>query len=213
MTINDVFLACAAGAVRRHLSQHNFAVDNEPLVAQIPMSRRPEEAMDGIGNYIAADYVRLRTDIADPVERLQKCHEAAVAMKEHFSASEGSDLASILALLPPYAMRLLNRVVGAKAAKGGGNALAGNLVLSNVPGPPQTLYFGKTRLTNWFSMGQVADGCTLNITVWSYDGRMNLNVLADSSVITDAWPLVEDFCAALAELNDAAGRRNKEVVV
>ena len=54
-------------------------------------------------------------------------------------------------------------------------------------------------------MGQIFDGCTLNITVWSYDGRINLNVLADSRVIPDAWPLVDAFSDALAELLDKMG--------
>ena len=53
-------------------------------------------------------------------------------------------------------------------------------------------------------MGQLFDGCTLNMTVWSYDGNMNLNVLADSAVIPDAWPLVEYFCESLEELLDKA---------
>ncbi len=204
VTINDVFLACAAGAVRRLLVEQGFDPDREPLVAQVPLSRRPPEAMDGLGNFVAADYLWLRTDIGDPLERLRKCHESAVAMKEHFQAAEGSDLVSILALLPPHAMRLLSRLLGRQATKSG-TGLSGNVILSNVPGPPQTLYFGKTRLTNWFSMGQIFDGCTLNITVWSYDGRINLNVLADSRVIPDAWPLVDAFGDALAELLDKAG--------
>jgi WS/DGAT/MGAT family acyltransferase len=199
VTINDVFVACCAGAVRRLLVERGFDPDSEPLVASIPLSRRPPDKMDGLGNFTAVDYAWLRTDIADPIERLQKCHEAASTMKDHFRDSEGGDLSSILAVLPPPVMQLLNKIIGAKGGKSG---LMGNMVLSNVPGPPQTLYFGRTRVANWFSMGQLFDGCTLNMTVWSYDGNMNLNVLADSTVIPDAWPLVDHFCECLEELLD-----------
>ena len=143
VTINDVFVACCAGAVRRMLAERSFDSDSEPLVASIPLSRRPPDKMDGLGNYTAVDYVWLRSDIADPVERLQKCHEATSTMKDHFRDSEGGDLSSILAVLPPPAMQLLNKVIGAQGGKSG---LMGNMVLSNVPGPPNTLYFGRSRV-------------------------------------------------------------------
>ncbi len=201
VTINDVFLACCAGAVRRLLNERGFDPDGGPLVASIPLSRRGPENMDGLGNFTAVDFSWLRIDVADPVERLLKSHEAAEKMKEHFRDSEGGDLSSILGVLPPPGMRLLSKVV---AAKGGKTGLMGNLVLSNVPGPRDTLYFGRTRVANWFSMGQLFDGCTLNMTVWSYAGNMNLNVLADSRVVPDGWVVVDHFCESLRELLDKA---------
>jgi diacylglycerol O-acyltransferase len=85
----------------------------------------------------------------------------------------------------------------------------GNLVLSNVAGPPKPLYFGSTRIENWFSTGQVADGCTLNMTVWSYAGNMNLNVVADSKVISDGWVLIDYFQDCLVELLDKVGRESR----
>jgi WS/DGAT/MGAT family acyltransferase len=202
-TINDVFVACCAGAVRRLLADRSYAPDRGPLVASIPLSRRGPENMDGIGNFTAVDYMWLRIDVADPVERLRLSHEAASVMKEHFKASEGGDMASVLGVLPPPGTRLLNRIIGSKQGRTG---LMGNLVLSNVPGPPQPLYFGSTRIQNWFSMGQLFDGCTLNMTVWSYAGQMNLNVLADSKLIPDGWVLVDHFQDSLVELLDKVGR-------
>jgi diacylglycerol O-acyltransferase / wax synthase len=206
VTINDVFVACCAGAVRRFLADRSYDPDRGPLVASIPLSRRGPENMDGIGNFTALDYMWLRIDVADPVERLRQCHEAARAMKEHFKASEGGDLGSILGVLPPPAMRLLNRIIGSKQGRTG---FFGNLVLSNVPGPPQPLYFGSTRIESWFSMGQLFDGCTLNMTVWSYAGQMNLNVLTDRRLIPDGWVLVDYFEESLADLLDKVGHERR----
>jgi hypothetical protein len=124
-------------------------------------------------------------------------------MKEHFKASEGGDMASVLGVLPPPGTRLLNRIIRSKQGRIG---LLGNLVLSNVPGPPEPLYFGSTRIQKWFSMGQLFDGCTLNMTVWSYAGQMNLNVLADSKLIPDGWVLVDYFQDSLVELLDKVVR-------
>jgi diacylglycerol O-acyltransferase / wax synthase len=201
-TVNDVFVSCCAGTVRRLLAERSYDPDRGPLVASIPLSRRGPENMNGIGNFTAIDYMWLRSDVADPVERLRKCHEAASVMKEYFKASEGGDLVSILGVLPPPGTWLLNRIIGSKQGRTG---LLGNLVLSNVAGPPKPLYFGSTRIENWFSTGQVGDGCTLNMTVWSYAGNMNLNVVADSKVIPDGWVLIDYFQEALVELLDKVG--------
>jgi diacylglycerol O-acyltransferase / wax synthase len=147
--------------------------------------------LDGIGNFTAVDYMWLRMDVADPIERLRLSHEAAGVMKEHFKASEGGDMASVLGVLPPPGTRLLNRIIGSKQGRTGAS---------------QPLYFGSTRIQNWFSMGQLFDGCTLNMTVWSYAGQMNLNVLADSKLIPDGWVLVDHFQDSLVELLDKVGR-------
>ena len=204
VTINDVFLACAAAAIRNLLAGMDFDPDSSPLVACVPMSRRPPEAMDGIGNYIASQYLWLRSDIADPIERLKQCHESAAAMKRHFEATEGSDTMSILNLLPPLALKLLTRFLKHQA-QATGVGISGNVILSNVPGPSETRFTGRTRLTSWYSMGQLTHGCTLNITVWSYDGQMNVNLLSDSRVIPDLWPLVDGFSTAVDELLRVAG--------
>jgi len=205
-TVNDVFVACCAGAMRRFLADLSYDPDRGPLVASIPLSRRGLENMDGIGNFSTAAYLWLRIDVADPLERLRKSHEAANLMKEHFRASEGGDLASVLGILPPAGTRLLNRLIRSKQGRTG---LLGNVVLSNVPGPSEPLYFGSTRIENWFSTGQILDACTLNMTVWSYAGKMNLNVVADSKVVRDGWVLIDYFQECLVELLDKIGHETR----
>ena len=70
-----------AGAVRRWLIEHDELPD-EPLVAQIPVSVRSEEQMGTYGNRILIMSAPLFTEHADPVERLERTHEALSEMKE-----------------------------------------------------------------------------------------------------------------------------------
>jgi diacylglycerol O-acyltransferase len=60
------------------------------------------------------------------------------------------------------------------------------------------------KLAEWYSIGQIAHGATLNVTVWSYADQFNLSVLADPQVLDDAWQLVEQFEASLAGLEATA---------
>ncbi|HME72674.1 MAG TPA: wax ester/triacylglycerol synthase family O-acyltransferase [Myxococcota bacterium] len=202
VTINDVFLACCGGTLRRFLADRGFDPDTGPLVASVPLSQRTPEEMDDLGNRTSVDYLWLRSEIGDPVERLFACHESATAMKSHFQATKGSDIATVANILPPFASRLFRRFLESKQGK---LSLFANVVLSNVQGPRAPLYFGGAQVANWYSMGQIVDGTPLNMTVWSYAGNMNLGILADRAIVPDGWVLVQLFREALEELLGKAG--------
>lgn len=202
VTINDVFLACCGGALRRFLADHGFDPDTTPLVASVPMSQRKPEELPDLGNRTSVDYLWLRSDVGDPVGRLFACHESANAMKAHFEATKGSDIATVANILPPSVSRLFNRYLRSKQGK---LSLFANLVVSNVPGPKEPLYFGSSKVSNWYSMGQIFDGTPLNMTMWSYAGSVNLGILADRAVVPDGWVLATYFREALQELLGKAG--------
>ena len=80
----------------------------------------------------------------------------------------------------------------------------GNVILSNVPGPKQPLYLGPIKVSNWFSTGQVFDGTSINMTMWSYCGQANLCIFADQAVLPDGWKLFNYFTEELDTLIDVA---------
>ena len=55
------------------------------------------------------------------------------------------------------------------------------------PAPGTLFTLTPTRWTSWFSTGQVFDGSSINITLWSYCQDANLCILADEKVIPDGW--------------------------
>jgi diacylglycerol O-acyltransferase len=76
--------------------------------------------------------------------------------------------------------------------------------VSNVPGPRAPLQLGHLKLDQWYSIGQITHGATLNVTVWSYVDQLNLCVLSDPTVLDDAWRFVGHFEACLDEIEAAA---------
>ena len=74
------------------------------------------------------------------------------------------------------------------------------MALSNVPGPRKPLYWGNTKLHNWFSTGQIIDGTCLNMTMWSYCDNVNLCVLGEREAIPDGWKLFNFFREELGQL-------------
>ncbi len=122
-------------------------------------------------------------------------------MKAYFEATREANIAAVLNLLPPLVPKIVDRI---NEMKGGGLLPFWNVVASNVPGPRTPLQLGRLKLAQWFSIGQLAHGAALNVTVWSYVDQFNLCVLADPTVLADAWRLMDHFEASLAELEAVA---------
>lgn len=200
-TLNDVFLACVSGAIRRLLMDRDQPAPAAPMIATVPFSLVPLEQRTRDGNYSTTNFTLLHVDVADPVERLAACKRSADTMKAHFEQTRDANIAALLNILPPLVPKLLAR---ANEKRGGGLLPFWNVVVSNVPGPRQHLHLGELDLADYFSSGQVTHGAGLNLTVWSYVDRLSLCVLADSALVPDPWALMAHFEASVAELERAA---------
>jgi diacylglycerol O-acyltransferase len=199
VTLNDVFLCCTAGVLRRMLQDKRYDPDQHPLIAGTPFAGERPEGWQGMGNFATVDYCWVHSEIEDPVERLHASHKAAAEMKEHMKETKaaGVDLSSLFQICPPWIMGLLRWYINKKR---GGIGMFGNLVLSNVPGPREPLYFNTYKMDGWFSTGQVFDGSSINITLWSYCEDANLCILADKKVIPDGWVPYAYFVEELDKL-------------
>ncbi len=199
VTINDVFICCVAGALRKLLLDMDYDPDQQPLIGGTPFAGKRPEGWQGIGNFATVDYCWLHCEIEDPQLRLQASHQAAIEMKEHLKASvaAGADLNAIFQVAPPWLVTALRWYINRQEGKIG---LFGNAVLSNVPGPTEPIYLNRYKLDSWFSTGQVFDGSCLNMTMWSYCGRANLCILGDDKILPDGWRLHAYFIEELAQL-------------
>ncbi len=195
--------------VHRHdLGRHPRASDRkhgkaptQPMVATVPFSLVPLAERTRDGNYSTVCHTLLHTEIADPVKRLRACKRDADTMKAYFEATREANLAATMNLLPPAVPKIVDRV---NEMKGGGLLPFWNVVVSNVPGPRSPFKLGNLKLDQWYSIGQLAHGAALNVTVWSYIDQFNLSILADPSVVKDAWRLMDHFESSLIALESAA---------
>lgn len=203
-TINDVFLTALSGAIRGLALDQEGAAPTAPMVATVPFALVPLADRTQDGNFSTVCHTLLFADVADPLARLAACKRAANTMKQYFEATREASIAAVLNLLPPLVPKAVDRI---NEMKEGGLLPFWNIVASNVPGPRAPLCLGKIRLAQWFSIGQVAHGAALNVTVWSYVDQFNLCILADRDVLPDTWKLMDHFEASLAELESVSRER------
>ncbi len=197
VTVNDVVVSICAGTVRRWLIKHHELGD-APLITQIPVSVRSPEQQGTYGNAILLMGAPLHTEIEDPVDRLRATHEALAEMKERHQALPATLLQDANHFIPPAVFSRAARITFAFASNSRMRP-TWNLIISNVPGPQFPLYCAGARMEAIYPVSVITDGLGLNITVMSYDGSLDVGIVADRDLIPDvgrmmAW-LKEELAA------------------
>lgn len=166
VSVNDVFMALCSGALRRYLGELG-ELPAESLTVGMPVSVRPA-GDETVGNAISFLLAQLHTEIADPRERLLACHASAQAGKQPLQ-----DLPK--AAINNYTMMLMSpQMLQISLGLGGHTRPMYNLVISNVPGPSEVLYFNGARMEQVYPISLLFNGQALNITVVSYAGQFNV---------------------------------------
>lgn len=169
VTVNDVVLAMTAAAVREHLRARGERTDR-PLVASMPVG--VGEARYSLGNRLSNVLVPIHVEERDAWARLARASASASAAKA-LHAARGADLLMRWSeLVPALALRTLWRLIRLS------RRAPVDLVVSNVPGPRAPLSIGGAALERIYSVGPLLETTGLNVTCWSYAGRLHACVLA-----------------------------------
>jgi WS/DGAT/MGAT family acyltransferase len=201
VTVNDVVVAVCAGALRSWMMERDQLPD-DPLVAMIPVSVRTPEQRGTFGNRVSTMAVPIPTDLGQPEARLRAAHEAMRSAKEHHRAIPATLLQDATQFIPPAIHARASRVTLRLAARTNVSPVF-NVVISNVPGSPAPLYSAGARLMANYPVSAITDGMGLNITVLSYEDRLDFAIVADREQLPDAWPMMDALESALSELTAA----------
>nr|WP_075518965.1 wax ester/triacylglycerol synthase family O-acyltransferase [Moritella viscosa]SHO16508.1 Putative uncharacterized protein [Moritella viscosa] len=193
-TINDVVVTICDMAIHNYLESKNFKL-KKPLVAQMPMSLR--DASDTVtNNQVAINLVELAYHGESPLERLMTIKDSCIKLKNetrlltkealtsYTMASQGlavvSEFFNLDTVLPPM----------------------GNVLISNVPGPQHPLYMMGAKMEQCFPISVLPPGMSLNITLYSYNGLINVGLVSCRSALPDLADLADDVSKAFIELEN-----------
>ena len=199
-TVNDVVMALSSGALRHWLLDHD-ALPDAPLVAGVPVSVRSESQQGQGGNRVSSMLAPIPTNLADPVERLQACHQSMRAAKEQHGALPADMLADVAQFAMPALAGQAARLAARLRLVERVNPF--NLIISNVPGPNVSLFYAGARLLSYYPLSAIADGQGLNITVMSYGGQLHFGVIADRDLVPDVDRIAGYLAEELAALSTA----------
>jgi diacylglycerol O-acyltransferase len=202
VTVNDVVTAVVGGALRHYLEDLGELPDR-PLIAAEPISVHDRTTKREGATKLSVMFSTLATDEKDPVERVRIIAAANSRAKE-INNMVGADT------FVRWAEHFWLNAIGLGARVYSTLNLADhhpvihNLILSNVPGPPNTLYFAGARLVGFYPLGPITDGAGLNVTVLSEGGRVGFGIVTCPQLIPRVWDLAESIREAVRELVEAA---------
>ena len=192
-TLNDIVLAMCASALRRYL-QDLDALPEKPLIAMVPVSLRRDDSDSG--NQVAMILANLATHIKDPLDRMAAIKRSMQNSKDRYAKMNQKEILNYLgAVMAPAGLNLVTGLAPKWQAC--------NVVISNVPGPKKTLYFGGAKLEGSYPVSIVLDGFALNITLNSYVDKLEFGLIACRRTLPHMQRLLDYLEAGLHELEGA----------
>ncbi|HWM03470.1 MAG TPA: wax ester/triacylglycerol synthase family O-acyltransferase [Actinophytocola sp.] len=199
-TMNDVMLAMCAGALRQYMLDLG-ALPDRPLVAAVPMSLRARSGAGGEsslgGNAIGLILCNLATDEPDAAVRLATIHDSMLKGKQVY---HGMSRLQITAL---SAIPLIPLAIGTVPGMTTLTPAAFNVLISNVPGPREPLYWNGARMQGVYPLSIPYEGQALNITVTSYAGSLEFGLTGCRRTVPHLQRLLGLLDESLSELEKA----------
>ncbi len=196
-TVNDVVLAICGSALRNYLiNQH--ALPDQPLIAMVPMSLRQDDSESG--NQVGMILANLGTHIADPSDRIAVIKASVKDAKARFASMTQEEIINYTALtMAPTGLNLLTGLVPQWQAF--------NVVISNVPGPREPMYWNGARMTGMYPVSIPVDQIALNITLLSYMDQLEFGLTACRRTLPSMQRLLDYIENGIQELEIAADMR------
>jgi diacylglycerol O-acyltransferase / wax synthase len=195
-TVNDVMLGMSAGALRRYLIGLN-GLPKDPLIAMVPVSlHRDEEAS---GNAVGLILCNLGTHLKDPSDRFDLIKRSSSTGKMRLEGLTQTGILIVSGLsFAPLGLGPLFRFEPLRRPPF-------NIVISNVPGPRERLYWNGAELDGMYPASIPIDGQALNITATSYAGRMCFGLTGCRRSVPRLQRILDHLETSLVELEEVAG--------
>ncbi|MFT7723007.1 MAG: wax ester/triacylglycerol synthase family O-acyltransferase [Roseateles sp.] len=189
-SVNDVLLACAAGAIGRYLADKGEDPAGKEIRAMVPVNLRPLEQAWKLGNRFGLVPLVLPIGIANPVERLFAVRARMSELKGSFQPVMAFGLLSVAGLLIKPVQHAMLNVFARKTTA----------VMTNVPGPAEALKFcGATVEKVMFWVPQSGD-IGLGLSILTYAGGVQFGLITDAGLCPDPEAIVANFAPEFEKL-------------
>ena len=182
-SINDVLLACVAGAIGQYLRDKGDDTRGQEIRAMVPVNLRPLEKAWQLGNRFGLAPLTLPIGIDNPIERVYAVRTRMNQLKESYQPLLAFTVLSVAGLL---IKPVQDRLLGLFAKKA-------TAVMTNVPGPAVPLKFcGSTLRQNMFLVPASGD-IGVGVSILSYAGGVQFGLITDKRLCPDPQAIIDRF--------------------
>jgi len=189
-SINDVLLACVAGAIGNYLKAKGDSVAGKEIRAMVPVNLRPMTEAYKLGNKFGLAPVVLPVGMDNPVARLFEVRRRMTDLKGSLQPLLAFALLAVAGVLvKPVQDAMLNLFAKKTTA-----------VMTNVPGPRDKMTFcGGTLQQTMFWVPQ-SGTVGLGVSILSYGGGVQFGVISDTTLCPDPQAIIDGFAPEFEKL-------------
>lgn len=197
-SFNDVVLAMSAGALRTYLIEQN-ALPDTPLIAMVPVSLRKDGEAETGGNSVGTVLCNLNTHIEDAGKRIQGISSSMSEQKEVFNKlPKVQQLALSAFMTGGLFLGLIPGFIRTAPPPF-------NIVISNVPGSKEPLYWRGAQMVGNYPLSITLDGQAMNITVTNNAENLDFGLVGARGSVPHLQRMLSHLETSLKDLERAVG--------
>ncbi len=189
-TVNDVLMACAAGALRQYMLDMGETPPDIGIRATVPVNLRPLEHAKKLGNHFGLVFLDLPVHEANPIARLFAVRTCMQKLKSSRQAMVSFGLLAALGLGPAMVQRPALEMFSRKATA----------VATNVPGPSAPLYLAGCKITDQMFWVPQTGSVGMGLSILSYNGMVHFGLIVDKKNVPLPNLIVQRFKPELEKL-------------
>jgi WS/DGAT/MGAT family acyltransferase len=182
-SVNDVLLACVAGAIGAALRDAGDDPAGKEIRAMVPVNLRPLEKAWQLGNRFGLVPLVLPIGVANPIERVYAVRQRMNELKGSYQPLLAFAVLSVAGLLIKPAQDALLNMFAKKATA----------VMTNVPGPAKPLTLcGSTLRQTMFWVPQ-SGNIGVGVSILSYAGGVQFGLITDEKLCPEPQKVIDRF--------------------
>jgi len=182
-SVNDVLLACVAGAIGAALRDAGDDPAGKEIRAMVPVNLRPLEKAWQLGNRFGLVPLVLPIGVANPIDRVYAVRQRMNELKGSYQPVLAFAVLAVAGLLIKPAQDALLNMFAKKATA----------VMTNVPGPAKALTFcGSTLRQTMFWVPQ-SGNIGVGVSILSYAGGVQFGLITDEKLCPEPQKIIDRF--------------------
>ncbi|MGL6350998.1 MAG: WSD1 family O-acyltransferase, partial [Aeromonas sp.] len=158
--------------------------------ALVPVNMRAPDDDGALGNRFGLVALDLPLDVEHPLQRLYTVRDRMLKLRTSLQPIVVLNLLEVLGMSPKAVQQQAVELLSAKASA----------VITNVPGPQQTLYLAGAKLRQPLFWVPQAGDIGIGVSILSYDNQVQLGLITDKKIVPDPEQVVARFALEFEQL-------------
>ena len=182
-SVNDVLLACAAGAIGQYLRERGEDPQGKEIRAMVPVNLRPLDQAWKLGNRFGLAPLVLPIGIQNPIERVYAVRQRMSQMKGSYQPLLAFAILSVTGL---FIKPVQDAVLGLFSKKT-------TAVMTNVPGPAVPLKLCGSTMRQTIFWVPASGDVGVGISILSYGGGVQFGLITDRQLCPHPQQIIDRF--------------------